>query len=152
MDSLTTPPAVASPTHLPPHQAGLIDARVTAIEEVARDTKVYTFARVDGAKLPAYAPGAHIDLHLPNGLVRQFSLVVPDSNPDKYVVGVKRDAASRGGSRYIIDEMRVGDQIKIAQRMSLTLSCDHRVVDGVLGAELLAAFKALLEKPVTFLV
>ena len=114
MDSLTTPPSVASPAHLPPHQAGLIDARVTAIEEVARDTKVYTFARVDGAKLPAYAPGAHIDLHLPNGLVRQFSLVVPDSNPDKYVVGVKRDAASRGGSRYIIDEMRVGDQIKIS--------------------------------------
>jgi ferredoxin-NADP reductase len=46
--------------------------------------------------------------------VRQFSLVVPDSNPDKYVVGVKRDAGSRGGSRYIIDEMRVGDQIKIS--------------------------------------
>jgi ferredoxin-NADP reductase len=114
MDSLTTPPSVASPAHLPPHQAGLIDARVTAIDEVARDTKLYTFARVDGAKLPAYAPGAHIDLHLPNGLVRQFSLVVPDSNPDKYVVGVKRDAASRGGSRYIIDEMRVGDQIKIS--------------------------------------
>ena len=58
--------------------------------------------------------GAHIDLHLPNGLVRQFSLVVPDSDPDKYVVGVKRDAASRGGSRYIIEEMRVGDQIKIS--------------------------------------
>ena len=114
MDSLTAPPSVASSAHLPPHQAGLIDARVTAIEDVARDTKLYTFARVDGAKLPAYAPGAHIDLHLPNGMVRQFSLVVPDSNPDKYVVGVKRDAASRGGSRYIIDEMRVGDQIKIS--------------------------------------
>jgi ferredoxin-NADP reductase len=114
MDSLTAPPSVASPAHLPPHQAGLIDARVTAIEDVARDTKLYTFTRVDGAKLPAYAPGAHIDLHLPNGMVRQFSLVVPDSNPDKYVVGVKRDAASRGGSRYIVDEMRVGDQIKIS--------------------------------------
>ena len=114
MDSLTTPPAAASSAHLPPHQAGLIDARVTAMEDVPRDTKLYSFARLDGGKLPAYAPGAHIDLHLPNGLVRQFSLVVPDSDPDKYVVGVKRDAASRGGSRYIIDEMRVGDQIKIS--------------------------------------
>ena len=53
-------------------------------------------------------------MHLPNGLVRQFSLVAPNSDPDSYVVGVKRDAASRGGSRYIIDEMRVGDQIKIS--------------------------------------
>jgi ferredoxin-NADP reductase len=41
-------------------------------------------------------------------------LVAPNSDPKSYVVGVKRDAASRGGSRYIIDEMRVGDQIKIS--------------------------------------
>jgi tetrachlorobenzoquinone reductase len=102
MSSLTAPPSVASPAHLPPHQAGLIDARLIAIEDVARDTKLYTFVRVDGCKLPTYAPGAHIDLHLPNGLVRQFSLVVPNSDPDKYVVGIKRDAASRGGSRYIM--------------------------------------------------
>ena len=34
----------------------------------------------------------------------------------------------------------------------MTLSCDHRVVDGALGAELLAAFKTLIEKPVTFFV
>jgi tetrachlorobenzoquinone reductase len=111
MESVT---ASSSSAHLPPHQAGLIEARVMAIQDVARDTKLYTFARVDGGKLPAYAPGAHIDLHLPNGLVRQFSLVVPNSDPDVYVIGVKRDAASRGGTRYIIDEMRVGDQIKIS--------------------------------------
>jgi pyruvate dehydrogenase E2 component (dihydrolipoamide acetyltransferase) len=36
--------------------------------------------------------------------------------------------------------------------MSVTLSCDHRVVDGALGAELLAAFKGLVEKPVSMLV
>jgi tetrachlorobenzoquinone reductase len=112
MDSVTS--SAATSGHLPPHQVGLIDARVTAIEDVARDTKLYTFARVDGAKLPAYAPGAHIDLHLPNGLVRQFSLIVPNAEPDTYIVGVKRDAASRGGSRYMIEEMRVGDQIKIS--------------------------------------
>jgi pyruvate dehydrogenase E2 component (dihydrolipoamide acetyltransferase) len=36
--------------------------------------------------------------------------------------------------------------------MTVTLSCDHRVVDGALGAELLATFKGLVEKPVTILV
>jgi len=115
MDTVTAPPAAAaSPAHLPALQAGLIDARLTRIEDVARDTKLYTFQRTDGGKLPPYKPGAHIDLHLPNGLVRQFSLVVPKSDPDSYVVGVKRDAASRGGSRYIIEEMRVGAEIKIS--------------------------------------
>ena len=48
MDSVTAPPS--SSTHLPPHQAGLIEARLTAIQDVARDTKLYTFAR------PAAAP------------------------------------------------------------------------------------------------
>lgn len=46
----------------------------------------------------------------------------------------------------------VGDRIEIATMMSCTLSCDHRVVDGALGAELLAAFKALIEDPVRMLV
>jgi ferredoxin-NADP reductase len=114
MDTAGPPPSAATSTHLPPHQAGLIEARLMAIKDVARDTKLYTFARVDGGKLPPYAPGAHIDLHLPNGLVRQFSLITPSSDPHHYIIGVKRDAASRGGTRYIIDEMRAGDQIKIS--------------------------------------
>jgi ferredoxin-NADP reductase len=114
MDTVTAPPAAASPTHLPAPHAGLIDVRLSKIEDVARDTKLYTLRRVDGARLPPYKPGAHIDLHLPNGLVRQFSLVVPDADPESYVVGVKRDAASRGGSRYIFDELRVGHEIKIS--------------------------------------
>jgi pyruvate dehydrogenase E2 component (dihydrolipoamide acetyltransferase) len=42
--------------------------------------------------------------------------------------------------------------VKFESQMSVTLSCDHRVVDGALGAELLAAFKALLESPVRMLV
>ena len=43
-------------------------------------------------------------------------------------------------------------QVKIGQFMTVTLSCDHRAVDGALGAELLAAFKALVENPVMMLV
>jgi ferredoxin-NADP reductase len=113
MESPTAPPSGANAAHLPPQQAGLIEVRVTAIDDAARDTKLYTLARVDGGKLPGYAPGAHIDLHLPNGMVRQFSLVVPSPDPDSYIVGVKRDAASRGGSRYMIEQMCVGDQLKI---------------------------------------
>src|SRR5215472_16683691 len=112
MDAATTSPA--APPLTAAAASRLIDARLTAITPVARDTKLYTFQRADGAALPAYKPGAHIDLHLPNGLMRQFSLVVPNADPNSYVVGVKRDENSRGGSRYIIDEMKVGDRIKIS--------------------------------------
>ncbi len=45
-----------------------------------------------------------------------------------------------------------GNDIKIATMMSCTLSCDHRVVDGALGAQLLAAFRGFIEEPVTMLV
>jgi len=45
-----------------------------------------------------------------------------------------------------------GDEIRIATIMSCTLACDHRVVDGALGAELLGAFKEFIEEPVTMLV
>jgi ferredoxin-NADP reductase len=111
--------------------AGLIDARVTAIEVVAKDTKAITLRRVDAGKLPPYRPGAHIDLHLPNGLIRQFSLVVPDAAPDSYVVGVKRDAASRGGSRYIYDELKVGEDVKISaprNNFALVEDAEHVVL------------------------
>jgi tetrachlorobenzoquinone reductase len=113
MNTATTSAAIAGAL-TPTSASHMIAARLTAIEDVARDTKLYTFRRIDGAPLPAYKPGAHIDLHLPNGLVRQFSLVVPAASPDSYTVGVKRDENSRGGSRYIIDEMKVGDEIKIS--------------------------------------
>jgi pyruvate dehydrogenase E2 component (dihydrolipoamide acetyltransferase) len=45
-----------------------------------------------------------------------------------------------------------GDKIEIANMMTVTLSCDHRVVDGALGAQLLSAFKGFIEEPITMLV
>jgi ferredoxin-NADP reductase len=85
-----------------------------AIRYVARDTNLYEFDRPDGKPLPPYEPGAHVDLHLPNGLVRHYSMIVPGSAPSAYTFGIKRDPASRGGSRYIHDELRVGRTLKIS--------------------------------------
>ncbi len=57
-------------------------------------------------------------------------------------------AVGRGERRPVVK----GNDIKIATMMGCTLSCDHRVVDGALGAQLLSAFKAFIEEPVTMLV
>ena len=57
-------------------------------------------------------------------------------------------AVGRAEKRPVVKD----DALKIATMMSVTLSVDHRVIDGALGAELLAAFKAYIEDPVTMLV
>src|SRR6184192_4554362 len=93
---------------------GLIDVRVTAIRFAARDTNLYDLAPLDAKPLPPYEPGAHIDLHLPNGLIRQYSLIKAEPDPSSYTVSVKRDPASRGGSRCVHDELRVGRTLKIS--------------------------------------
>ena len=93
---------------------GLIEVRLTAIRFAARETNIYEFQRLDGGPLPAYTPGAHIDVHLPNGIIRNYSLLIAKPDPHVYTIGVKRDPASRGGSRHIHDDLRVGTVLKIS--------------------------------------
>ena len=88
-------------------------ARVTAISCAARDVNIYEFTRPDGAPLADVEPGAHIDIALPNGMLRQYSLISPGAAPDRYAVAVKRDPNSRGGSRFIHDELRVGHLVTL---------------------------------------
>ncbi len=87
---------------------------LTTIRLAARDTNLYSFARADGGMLPGAEPGSHIGLILPNGLERQYSLLATGEALTEYVVGIKRDAASRGGSRYIHDELKVGMTLWVA--------------------------------------
>lgn len=67
-----------------------------------------------GGVFPPFTAGAHIDLHLGNGLVRSYSLCNPSSDAGRYVVGVLHDKASRGGSRFVHQQLRVGQVIDIA--------------------------------------
>jgi vanillate O-demethylase ferredoxin subunit len=78
-----------------------------------RDIHVLELAAADGRALPDAEAGAHIDLHLPNGLVRQYSLMEPGPAPDRYRIGVLRDADSRGGSACVAEEIREGDRLSI---------------------------------------
>jgi ferredoxin-NADP reductase len=68
----------------------------------------------DGGEFPPFEAGAHIDLHLANGLVRNYSLVNPAGERGRYVIGVLRDRASRGGSRYVHETLRVGARLPIS--------------------------------------
>lgn len=90
-----------------------LDLVLTTIRLAARDTNLYTFQRPDGSTLPAVTPGAHISLMLPNGVERQYSLTNYGDALTEYVVGVKLDPASRGGSLFMHNQLRVGTEIKV---------------------------------------
>ncbi|WP_017935726.1 PDR/VanB family oxidoreductase [Nocardioides sp. Iso805N] len=75
-----------------------IDAVVLSAQRVAEDVVLLTLGARDGSDLPAWAPGAHIDLLLGDDLVRQYSLCGDPSDLSSYQVGVLLAPDSRGGS------------------------------------------------------
>jgi tetrachlorobenzoquinone reductase len=82
--------------------------RLHGITYAATDINLYEFRSPAGAQLPAFTAGAHVDLHLPNGMTRQYSLCNPQDERHRYVVAVKKDALGRGGSRCVHEQLRVG--------------------------------------------
>jgi ferredoxin-NADP reductase len=92
---------------------GTIEVMLTGIKLLARDTNLYSFERVGGGPLPGAMPGAHISFMLPNGIERQYSLLNYGQSLDEYLVGVKLDAASRGGSLFMHNSFRVGATVAI---------------------------------------
>lgn len=87
--------------------------------------------------LAPFDAGAHIDLHLPNGLVRSYSLLNSPSDQGRYVIGILRDRNSRGGSEYMHGQLRVGMQLTISRprnNFALDVSARHSVlVAGGIG-------------------
>jgi vanillate O-demethylase ferredoxin subunit len=65
-------------------------------------------------ELPPFTAGSHVDLHLPNGLIRSYSLLNSQDERHRYVIGVNRDPSSRGGSRYMHETLRAGDTLAIS--------------------------------------
>jgi ferredoxin-NADP reductase len=111
--------------------SSLIDVHLAAIHYAARDINIYEFSRPDNLSLPGVEAGAHIDLHLPNGLVRQYSVACPGAAPTRYALAIKRETVSRGGSRYIFDELKAGALLKVSQpvnRFRLDEEAKHSIL------------------------
>jgi len=92
----------------------LLQVRVAARQLVAEDITAYEFEPVDGAELPAFEAGAHIDVHVPGGPVRQYSLFQLPDGSQRYRIGVLRDPQSRGGSVRLIDTVKEGDLLLVS--------------------------------------
>lgn len=67
-----------------------------------------------GAELPAFSPGSHIDVTIPGGLVRQYSLFNSAAERNHYLIAVWKDANSRGGSTALYNDVNVGDTLQVS--------------------------------------
>lgn len=92
----------------------LVDVLVHAVTREAKGVHSFDMRPLDGGLLPPFTAGAHIDLHLPNGLVRSYSLVNTPSERHRYLVAVSRNAKSAGGSRFLFEQPMVGETVKIS--------------------------------------
>ena len=91
-----------------------LNAFVHTLRFEAGDTISVDLRPVGGGELPAFTPGSHIDLHLPNGMERSYSLCNSADERHRYVVGVLKDKASRGGSRCVHEQLRIGMKLVIS--------------------------------------
>lgn len=99
-------PAVPRPTPT-------LSLRVRAKDVVADGVVSLTLDHPDGVRLPDWTPGAHIDLALPNGITRQYSLCGDRWDPYTYRIAVLREPAGRGGSAYVHDRLMPGDRVGV---------------------------------------
>jgi vanillate O-demethylase ferredoxin subunit len=75
----------------------------------------YELVREDGVALPPFEAGAHIDVHLPGKLVRQYSLCNAPGETHRYLISVLRDTGSRGGSQAMHDHIDTGSVLEISE-------------------------------------
>jgi ferredoxin-NADP reductase len=92
------------------HEGDLV---VEAVDVLAEDVVALTLADPDGAPLPPWTPGAHVDLVLTPDLVRQYSLCGVPSDDRRIRVAVLRDPAGRGGSAYVHERLTVGSRVRV---------------------------------------
>lgn len=93
--------------------AGTRPLRIEGRDEVAQDVIALTLADPAGAALSAWSPGAHVDVLVRPGLVRQYSLCGDHSDPARWRIAVLREDASRGGSIHLHDHARPGSVLQV---------------------------------------
>ena len=96
-----------------------IVVRVVRKTREALDINSYELAASDASGLPGFEAGAHIDVHLPNGLTRQYSLCGHPQQAGRYRIAVLRDPKTRGGSQAVHDLIHEGDELRIGMPRNL---------------------------------
>lgn len=114
-----------------------IQVRVKRVTHEASDIKSFELGYADGSRLPPGEPGSHIDVHVGDGIVRQYSLCNGPDDTCSYLIAVKKEAASRGGSRGMHERIKAGDTLTISiPRNNFALAphaARHLLIGGGIG-------------------
>jgi ferredoxin-NADP reductase len=87
---------------------------VKSIRTTAPDVHVYELVQPEDWELPSFDAGAHVDVHIPGGLVRQYSLAGDPAEQRSYTVAVMADRNGRGGSEAFCAETKVGTEVHVS--------------------------------------
>lgn len=129
----TPAPAPAEDRFVAGEQA--TDVVLDSVEPVADDVVALTFIHPDGADLPSWTPGAHLDLVLGENLIRQYSLCGPVADTKRYRVAVLKQAQGRGGS-VAVHALTVGSTVRIRgprNHFPLTSAPRYQFIAGGIG-------------------
>lgn len=91
-----------------------LTVRVARRVEEAEGICSFELVPQDAAALPAFSAGAHIDVHVAPGLIRQYSLSNDPSERHRYRIAVLREPSSRGGSAGMHDQVQAGDVLRVS--------------------------------------
>ena len=108
-----------------------LDLIVVRREEQGRGIVVLELAAPDGGLLPPFEAGAHIDVHLAPGLIRQYSLCGDPADRSRYRLGILRETGSRGGSDAVFHRFHLGERVRIGlprNLFPLTANAAHSVL------------------------
>lgn len=93
--------------------------QIKSIRDLTPSIRSFELTAEDDSDLPEFTAGSHIDIILDNGLTRQYSIANCCSEKNHYIIGVLHDVNSRGGSSFIHQQFKIGDQINISEPRNL---------------------------------
>ncbi|MEJ5022913.1 ferredoxin reductase [Ochrobactrum vermis] len=122
--------------------------RVAEVRNEPGDVRVLALRHPRRSLLPSFAPGAHVDVHLPDRRVRQYSLFGDPQDRSRYLIAVKRESGGRGGSNWLHDNVVIGQELPVSaprQHFGLSSEADsHILMAGGIGiTPLLAMARSL---------
>jgi ferredoxin-NADP reductase len=100
-----------------------LSVRVDAVHDEASDIRSFSISLIDGLPFDRYEPGARIDVTSPARVTREYSLCGDPARHDVHTFAVKRETQSRGGSRSLHDDVKVGNELTIAAPRNLFQLC-----------------------------
>ena len=128
----------------------LIRLTIAGKRRLTSDIWEITLEPADGSALQPFEPGAHIGVETPSGAMRQYSLVNDGRAPIRYVIALKREPESRGGSRSMVDDTAIGGTLRAdapANSFRLAAAPGYLLVAGGIGlAPILAMANRLDEE------